>query len=92
MKLSNDKISHLSHVVYKGLLERNAITPLSEDGVIRREIKRVINRELKISEDIDKFVCDKLESYSKKIYEGSDEWEVLYKKFYNEEVAKKGRS
>ena len=91
MKLSNDKISHLSHVVYKGLQERNAITPLSEDGVIRREIKRVINRELKISEDIDKFVCDKLESYSKKIYEGSDEWEVLYKKFYNEEVSKKGR-
>ena len=91
MKLSNDKISHLSHVVYKGLQERKTIVPLSEDSEIRREIKRVITKELKISEDIDQFVCNKLESYSKKIYEGSNEWEVLYRKFYNEEVSKRGR-
>jgi hypothetical protein len=77
--------------VYKGLQERKTIVPLSEDSEIRREIKRVITKELKISEDIDQFVCNKLESYSKKIYEGSDEWEVLYKKFYNEEVSKRGR-
>ena len=91
MKLSNDKISHLSHVVYKGLQERKTIVPLSEDSEIRREIKRVITKELKISEDIDQFVCNKLESYSKTIYEGSNEWEVLYRKFYNEEVSKRGR-
>lgn len=91
MKLSGDKISHLTHVVYKGLQERKTIVPLSEDSEVRREIKRVITRELKISEDIDQFVCNKLESYSKKIYEGSGEWEVLYRKFYNEEVSKRGR-
>lgn len=91
MRLSDDKISHLSHVVYKGLIEKQAITPLAEDSIIRREIKRVIIRELKIAEDIDRFVRQKLESYSKKIYEGSTEWDVLYQKFFNEEASKKGR-
>ena len=91
MRLSDEKISHLSHVVYKGLKDRNAITPLAEDGLIRRDMQRVIIKELKIADDIDEFVCNKLQSYSKKIYEGSSEWEVLYKKFYDEEVSKKGR-
>ncbi len=91
MRLSDEKISHLSHVVYKGLKDRNAITPLTEDGLIRRDMQRVIIKELKIADDIDEFVCNKLQSYSKKIYEGSSEWEVLYKKFYDEEVSKRGR-
>jgi hypothetical protein len=91
MRLSDDKISHLSHVLLKGLIDRQAIAPLAEDSTIRREIKRVIIKELKIAEDIDRFVRQKLESYSKKIYEGSTEWDVLYQKFFNEEASKKGR-
>lgn len=91
MRLSDDKISHLTHVVYKGLLQKAVIVPISEDSVIRREMKRVIMRELKVSEEIDVFVRNKLESYAKKIYEGSPEWDVLYHKFFNEETAKKGR-
>lgn len=46
---------------------------------------------MKIADSIDEIVRNKLASYSKKIYEGSAEWEVLYSKFFDEEVAKKGR-
>lgn len=91
MRLSDDKISHTTHVVLKGLLEKNAITPLADDGQIRREIRRVIVKELKLAEDIDAAVTRKLQSYSKKIYEGSSEWEVMYSKLFEEETAKKGR-
>ena len=90
MRLSDEKITHLAHVVYKGLKDKKAITPLAEDGLVRRDIKRAINRELKVAEDIDVFVSNKLQSYSKKIYEGSAEWEVLYQKFFNEEISKRG--
>ncbi|RJR17578.1 MAG: DUF507 family protein [Nitrospiraceae bacterium] len=91
MKLTDDKISHLTHVVLKGLLEKHAVTPLEEEGQIRREIKRVIINELKIAEGIDEFVRKKLQSYSKKIHEGGSEWEIMYNKLYEEEAAKKGR-
>lgn len=92
MRLSDDKISHLSHLILKGLLDKGAILALKEEGPIRREIKRVIIRELKIAEDIDESVRKKLQSYSKKIYEGSSEWDVLYQKFFEEESIKKGRA
>jgi len=91
MKLSDDKISHLTHVVLKGLLEKRAVTPLEEEGHIRREIKRVVVNELKIAEGIDEFVRKKLQSYAKKIHEGGSEWEIMYNKLYEEEAAKKGR-
>jgi hypothetical protein len=92
MRLSDEKISHLSHVIFKGLIDKGVITPLAEDGSVRREIKRVIINELKIAEGIDGSVRQKLESYSKKIYEGTSEWDVLYQKFFDEESFKKGRS
>ncbi|MBI5407911.1 MAG: DUF507 family protein [Nitrospirae bacterium] len=92
MRLSDDKISHLTHVALKGLLDKKAVAPLSEEGSIRREIKRVIVKELKIAEDIDASVIKKLRSYSKKIPEGSPEWDLLYHKFFLEESAKKGRA
>ena len=78
-------------LVLKGLLDKKAIVALTEEGGIRREIKRVIIRGLKIAGDIDESVTKKLRSYSKKIYEGSPEWDVLYQKFFEEESAKKGR-
>ncbi len=92
MRLSDDKISHLTHVVLKGLLDKKVIAPLEEERHIRREIRRIIVRELRLAETIDELVRKKLQSYSKKIYEGSSEWEVLYQKFFEEEAAKKGRA
>ncbi len=91
MRLSDDKISHISHVVLKGLIDKKAISPAVEDSAIRREIKRVIISELKLVDAIDDSVRKKLQSYSKNIYEGSSEWEVLYQKFFEEESTKQGR-
>lgn len=90
MRLSDDKIRHITHIVLKSLLTKGAVTPLTDDGSIRREMRTTIERELKIADSIDEKVTKKLQSYSKNIYEGSSEWEVLYRKFFEEEAAKKG--
>lgn len=90
MTLSDEKISHLSHVLLKGLMDKDLITLQEEEGKTRREIKRSVVAFLKISEEIDSAVRKKLQSFSRKIVEGSPEWEVLYKKFYKEEAARKG--
>jgi len=91
MRLSDDKISHLTHIALKGLLEKKAVTLLVEDSVVRKEIKRIIVKELKMAEGVDEAVRKKLQSYSKKIPEGSSEWDLLYQRFFQEESSKKGR-
>lgn len=91
MMLSNDKITHVTHVVLKGLMDKGLISLKEDDGLLRREIKRTITNELKIGEDIDEAVRRKLQSFSKKLVEGSPEWEVLYRKYYEEEEVKRGR-
>ncbi len=92
MMLSEDKISHLSHILFKGLIEENLIEAVEEEGKIRAEIKRTIISELKVGEEIDAVVRKKLLSFSKKLAEGSPEWEVLYKKFFKEQEVKRGRA
>lgn len=87
---TDDKITHLSHVLLKGLMDRDIIILNDEEGKARREIKHSLVAFLKRSEDIDTFVRKKLQSFSRKIVENSPEWEVLYKKFYKEEAARKG--
>ena len=93
MMLSDDKVSHLSHVLLNKLYDLDLIE-MDEDqeGAIRREVKRVIVAELKVGEEIDQVVRKKLLSLSKKLIEGSSEWEVLYKKYFREEEIKKGRA
>ncbi len=90
--LSDDKISHLSHVLLKGLMKQGLVDLVEDEAAIRREIKRTIVSELKIGEEIDEIVRKKLQSFSRKLIEGSPEWEVLYKKFFREEEIKKGRA
>ena len=89
--LTEDKISHLSHVLLKGLLKKDLIEAIEDEGKIRAEIKRTIIADLKIGEAIDSVVRKKLLSFSKKIAEGSPEWDVLYKKYFREEEIKRGR-
>ena len=90
--LSEDKISHLSHVVLKGLREKELIEMIEDESKIRREIKRTIASEMKIGEEINSAIRKKLQSFSRKIVEGSPEWEILYKKFFKEEEVKRGRA
>ncbi|MDA8173876.1 MAG: DUF507 family protein [Nitrospiraceae bacterium] len=92
MMLSDEKVTHLSHVLLKGLLEKNLVKLKDSEAAARKVIKRVVTAELKAGQAIDTSVRRKLESYSRKIVENSPEWEVLYRKFYQEEEAKRGRS
>ncbi len=91
MMLSDDKISHLSHVLLKGLLDKGLVRLKDEEGVVRKEIKRTIVGELKIGGEIDDAVRRKLLSFSRKLVEGSPEWDVLYGKFFSEEEVKRGK-
>ncbi|MBN2655087.1 MAG: DUF507 family protein [Nitrospirae bacterium] len=91
MMLSDDKISHMTHVLLKELMDKDIIDIIEEESEVRREIKRTLVSELKVGEEIDAVVRKKLESYSRQLVENSPEWEVLYERFFNEEEVRRGK-
>ncbi|MDX9714015.1 MAG: DUF507 family protein [Dissulfurispiraceae bacterium] len=91
MMLSDDKISHMTHVLLKELMDKDLIDIIEEESEVRREIKRTLISELKIGEEMDVVVRKKLESYSRQLVEGSPEWDVLYERFFNEEEVRRGK-
>lgn len=86
--LSEDKISHLSHVILQAVKNSPLVTVQVEDGRVLKEIKKVLAAELAQEEAIDRTVRAKLSSYSRGIVEGSSEWDVLYRKTFEEESRK----
>ena len=87
--LSDDKQTHLSHVILQALQE----TP---EGKLRgtstqalKEIKRILADSMNVEEQIHRLVRSRLQSYSRRIPEGSSEWDVLYEKTYREELRKR---
>jgi len=89
VRLSRGKINHLSKLITQGLEKDEKIKLLSEPNDIRLQIVRIITDELKIDDVVDEEARRILSSYSKKMREGSSEWEVLYQKHYDEEIKKR---
>ena len=90
MRLSNAKINHLANLIMDYLRTEQGVEFFQEDGDIRHELARVIQDELKDDEVIDTAVRYKIESQSRDIPEGSEEWDLLQRKYYAEELKKFG--
>ena len=88
MKLSREKILRLSHLILDHLNKDEEIEYFADPQEIRQEIVTMISNEMKTDEAIDAMVRRKIESQKRTIQEGSDEWDVLYRKYYEEETAR----
>jgi hypothetical protein len=86
MGLSRSKINYLSHLIVKALQQAGIVTFLKPDNDVRLQIVKTLTDELKIEDVIDAEVRRKLASYSRKIVEGNREWDVMYQKFYEQEM------
>jgi hypothetical protein len=90
-RLSREKINDLSRKIMELLFEDDEVEFLDEPNEIRLSVVRSIEEEMKLYDTIDKRAIDKIESQKKTIKEGSREWEILYRKYYNEEISKLGK-
>ena len=86
MRLSEDRIYHISHLIQDMLIRNRNIDVLQTEERILREIKRTIADELKFEDDADEAARRTIQSLSRKIPEGSREWDVLYRKYVEEEM------
>ena len=88
MRLSREKILRLSHLILDHLNKDEEIEYFADPQEIRQEIVKMISDEMKTDEAIDALVRRKIESQKRTIPEGSDEWDVLYRKYYEDETAR----
>jgi hypothetical protein len=87
--LSDDKHTHLSHVILQALQGTPEGTLRGASAQALKEIKRILTDSMKAEEHIHQLVRSRLNSYSRRIPEGSLEWDVLYQKTYKEELRKR---
>jgi len=85
MLLTEDKMSHLSHVILSCIKKSRAARFKGDDVQALREIKRVLAADLAEEDAVDRVVRTRLGSYARPLIEGTPEWDVLYRKFKDEE-------
>jgi hypothetical protein len=90
MRLSRDKILRLSHVVTEQLVASEDVEFIEDRDTIRQEVVRILQALLKDEERVDAEARRKIGTLKKEVPEGSDEWDILYRKYYAEELKKMG--
>jgi hypothetical protein len=90
MRITDDKLNKLAHVVADTLAEIDEVDFLEDRNTIRQEARKILGKLLIEELKIDAAARLKISSQRKIILEGSQEWDILYRKYYNDEVKKLG--
>ena len=90
MRINRDKLNKLAHTVADTLAEIDEVGFLEDRNTIRQEARKALTSLLGEEARIDQAARAKIASQRKIIQEGSQEWEILYRKYYNDEVKKLG--
>jgi len=90
MKLSHEKVLQLSHRITGAIEELDEVEIFEEPNTIRQEVVRILNDLLLEEEKIDALVKLRISSQKRTIPEGGAEWEILYRKYYSDEMRKLG--
>jgi len=91
MKLSRDKVTDISHKVVEMLRKNRELRLKNKDSnAVRLEILRVMTDLLQAEDRVDKAARQKIRSQKRDIPEGSEEWDLLLKRYYSEELKKLG--
>ena len=90
MRLSRDKVNVLARAVSDVLKQMDEVEFVEDRNTIRLEVRKILEDLLNQEAKIDQSARQKIESQKRTILEGSQEWDILYRKYYNEEVRKLG--
>ena len=91
LKLSKNRVNFLTKLIVDYIEKSDEIDYSEDIGNIRFKIYHFIMDELKLYEDIEGAARAKILSQKKNIPEGSREWEILFRKYSNDELNKLGK-
>jgi hypothetical protein len=90
VRISRDKLNKLAHVVADTLADIDECEFAEDRNTVRQEARKILEQILTEEMRIDEAAKLKISSQRRIIPEGSMEWDILYRKYYNEEVKKLG--
>jgi hypothetical protein len=90
MIISADRQNHLAHLVTDGVWEDDMVDFTDDDQALRAA-KKAIAEFVQEDEEVDRKAREKVASLKRNVMEGTPEWDVLYRKYYEEERGKRGR-
>ncbi len=88
MKISRDKANVLAKCVMEVLKQSELVEFVEDPNTIRQEARKIMESMVDQEARIDAAARQKIESQKRTILEGSQEWDILFRKYYNEEVKK----
>ncbi len=86
-RLSESRISHLAHLILDGVRKDNLAT-FANDRHALAATKETLHDFFQSEDRIDDVVRQKIQSLSRRVPPGSREWDVLYRKYFEEESRK----
>jgi hypothetical protein len=89
MIISEDRQSHLAHLI-TDCIWNDDLVDYSDDDLALRVAKKAILEFVKEDAEIDQKAREKVASLKRGVVENSPEWDILYKKYYEEERKKRG--
>ncbi len=90
MRLTREKTVRLSHRITDELVKTENVEFIEDRDTIRQEITQILQALLKDEEQVDAEARKKITSQKKEILEGTPEWDVLYRKYYAEQLKRIG--
>lgn len=90
MRISRDKLNKLAHTIADTLAEIDEVEFMEDRNTIRQEARKALEKLLTEETKIDAAARQKIASQRRIIPEGSQEWDILYRKYYNDEVKRLG--
>ena len=90
MRITRDKLNKMAHMVADALAETDECEFLDDRNAIRQEARKALEKLLTEEMKVDQAARQKIASQRKIILEGSQEWDILYRKYYNDEVKRLG--
>ena len=90
MKLSRDKINDISHKIVTALRKSRDFRLKRDPNDVRLELVKVVTDLLMAEEKVDRAARTKIRSQKREIPEGTEEWDLLHKRYYAEELKKLG--
>jgi hypothetical protein len=90
MKLSRDKVTDISHKVVNALRKARDLRVKKDPNEVRLEIVRSMTELLVAEDKVDRVARQKIRSQKREIPEGTEEWDLLHRRYYSEELKKLG--
>jgi len=90
-RASEGRVSALAHLALTAIKKGSEVADLHNDRLVLAEIKAALNDFFGVDDVLDVKVRRKIASLSRRVPEGSGEWDILYRQYLEEEKRKLGR-